>query len=165
MSVADPVFPKLAALAGCLCAGVEEEELMPLCFCGMKAGTAASLDFIGNASCLDKGRDGMGWVSVETAFPTQNFPSPILTPHCGDYLTVNCVMGIVRTYPVNENGEPLDVKTELAVASRQVTEMLVMQKAITCCGVEVAGLNYTPIGPVGQAIGGMWRFALSGLDE
>jgi hypothetical protein len=156
------VWPKLAALATCLCSEVTDSGLEPLCFCGVMPGAAIALDYVDGC----QGSEGMGWVRLVNAYPSNSLPQPMQTAlHCTSPLAFTAEMGIVRPMGVNADGTPPDDATLLAATENQMAEMMAMYRAIACCYSlsEVVIQQYFPMGPDGGAVGGRWQFVVSAI--
>lgn len=162
----DPVWYKLAELAECLCQTVADDpNCEPLCFCGVVPGGGIALDYIHTDECASK--DGMGWVRMVTEFVTRAFPQPLTdaTP-CAAEVAFTAEVGLIRTFPISEDGEPPDAATYLAYSERQIGEAAMLRKVIVCCYGNSAVLGtYVPIGPQGGAIGGAWTLTSPTLDD
>lgn len=161
--MSDLAWDKLSSLASCLCAAIEEANVDPVCFCGVMPGAAVALDYI-NFGC-DKS-DGMAWVRLTTSYLTESFPNQLVREtKCGSEVAVVAEIGLVRSMPPSEDGEPPDAALMLAAAERQVTEAALMRRAVVCCLKSGSILGtYQPIGPDGGAIGGQWMVSIPTLD-
>lgn len=151
------VWASLLRLADCLCTSVKEAGLPDLCFCGVQPGAAVVYDFIHSGGCEDS--DGMGWVRLGSVFFSRDGqqPAPSTVP-CGTDKAFTFDIGIVRSMPLGDDGEPPSAEQFLEAAAQQVSEMEAMARAVTCCYERDASLStYAPIGPDGGAIGGFWR--------
>lgn len=161
--MSEPVWPKLAEAAACLCAAITDSGFEQVCFCGVVPGSLVAYDFINGGDCTD--RDGMAWVRLVTQYPSQSYPTPLTSPSpCAVEVVFVAEMGLIRSFPVSE--EPPDEATYKAHAERQIAEAALMRRAVLCCYRSRAILsNYTPIGPTGGAIGGTWTFTSPTLDD
>lgn len=163
IELVDPVWAKLSKLSSCLCAAIEEAGVDPVCFCGVMPGVAVALDYT-NFGC--KTSDGMAWVRLSTEYLTEAFPNPLVRESkCGTEIAFVAEVGMVRSMPLNDDGEPPDAATMMAAAERQITEASIMRKAVVCCLKSGSILGaYTPVGPDGGAIGGSWLVSIPTLD-
>lgn len=166
----------LNRLAECLCESVDAAVLAgdlhaALCRCGISPGGEVAYDFIGNADCGES--DGQGFVVMLGAYNSTRFPQPDqgFDP-CGiNSMAIVVNVGIIRSIPISEDGEPMTADEMLAASLIQVTEMELIKTALTCCYVEKSRLagssslvslgTYTSAGPVGGAVGGYWSATIS----
>lgn len=146
----------MTELAGCLCREIHDSGMAEPCFCGVMPGDRVALDYVGN--CED--RDGMAWVRLVASYPSTGIGTLSITPNnCGSSMSVDLEVGIIRTAPMMaEDGEPPDEAAQLAAVDQQMTDMMTMFKAISCCPAldsyaYIAGI-YKPMGPQGYALGG-----------
>lgn len=146
----------LTELAGCLCRQIHDLGLAEPCFCGVMPGDRVALDYVGN--CED--RDGMAWVRLVASYPSTGVGTlSTNVNNCGSALSVDLEVGIMRTAPkMDQSGEPPDEAAQLAATDQQISDMMAMYKAISCCPALVdreyiAGI-YKPMGPQGYALGG-----------
>lgn len=160
MSVASD---RLIALAACLCQQIRDDGLPEPCFCGVLPGEAASPLYAGDC---DGDNCGMAWVRMGTAYPSDGFGDEQNQQpgNCVSGLGMDVEMGIVRCFPIPEDGA-VPSESELSVAfAQQIDEMMTMWRAVSCCpdlpNKEVMLTGYTPIGPGGGMIGGTWGLRL-----
>lgn len=156
-----PTWQVLTQMADCLCEAVSTSQLDPLCFCSvLPGGGQVAFDFV-NGNCDES--DGMGWVRLVTLYPTRIFPQPIVegAGNCNSILAVGVEVGIVRSVPLgDEEGNPPDMATMMAVAQQQAEESELIRRAIACCyGNGALVGTYAPVGPGDGAIGGYWQFS------
>lgn len=160
------VYAKLKLLRDSLGQAVTDADLPPLCSLAVQPGNALALDFV---ECGDDGSNGMGWVMLQSAFPSNRLPQPVAgVITCSTDTALTAQVGIVRNMPIPDDGEPLDDATYLALAEAQMTEMEVMRAAIVCYygkDRDVVLGAYTPTGPQGGAVGGYWTCTVSLMDE
>lgn len=166
-------YPLLADLAACLCATFEEAcpsvFVEPLCFCGVTPGDSVTYEYT-SYGCDEA--DGQAWVRLTQAYPSTNFPNPSAgtdTP-CSTDLALLIEVGCVRTIKLDTDmtGEPTppDAATWAAYSEIQMAEFELMQQAILCCFKTKAILaTYSPIGPLGGVIGGIWALAIPSDPE
>jgi len=144
----------LIELADCLCQEIKKREMPEPCFCGVLPGDEAPLVYCN--AC----RGGQAWVRlVGVGEPMGDFTIP--TNVCAGVIIVQIEMGMVHGYlPVDGDGEPADMSRALAATTRQLDEMDAMYHVLTCCPLtmqeKVSSLSYTPVGPDGTCLGGIW---------
>lgn len=142
-----PEYAAMSAIAACLCAQIEIDELPDVCSCGVQPGGAIALDF-GECS-------GIAWVAPRLGYPTQNFPniSVLLTPR-GTQNALQVEVGISRSLPLTDDGEPLDNAAWAACAQQQMQDLTCIRRAVLCCsGYEVVLGQWSPIDPQGGVYG------------
>lgn len=163
--MSDLAWAKLVRLRDCLCDAINASDLDPVCMCAVVPGAGVALDFI-HSGCKG-GADGMAWVRLTNEYPTVSFPQAAAGPtKCGAEIAVVAEVGLVRSMPIPEDGEPPDAATYQAVAEVQIEEAALMRKAIVCCfGSAVILGVYTPVGPVGGAIGGLWQATIPTAED
>jgi len=150
--LADRVNAIVIELADCLCQEIRNRDMPEPCFCGVLPGDTAPLVYCN--AC----EGGQAWVRlVGIGEPEQVIP----LNNCVGILAVQIEMGMVFGWlPVDDDGEPKDMAASLAATERQINEMDVMFTALTCCGLsiqeKVSALSYTPVGPDGTCLGGIW---------
>jgi hypothetical protein len=144
----------LIELADCLCQEIRKREMPTPCFCGVLPGDEAPLNYCN--AC----QGGQAWVRlVSVGAPEGDLSVP--TNACAGIVVVQVEMGMVHGYlPIDDDGEPADLSTALAATTRQIDEMDVMYHVLTCCSLsmreKVSNLGYTPVGPDGTCLGGIW---------
>jgi len=150
--LADRVGSVLIELADCLCREIKKREMPDPCFCGVFPGDAAPLVYCN--AC----EGGQAWVRlVAVGAPEQEFA----LNNCMGLMVVQVEMGMVFGWlPMDEDGEPKDMAASLAAPDRQISEMDAMCTVLTCCDLSIqekaSGLSYTPVGPDGTCLGGVW---------
>jgi hypothetical protein len=162
------VFSQMAAIAECLCGQIAENELPPLCFCGIIAGETA-YDATGIGEGCDEDDDdagcGQAWVRLVAAYPSSNVGQADVMPgNCGNGFGFDLEVGILRCIRIEEEGGVLPAEEMLEAVQLQIADMLTMQQALKCCG----SLNnedfvlgqYAPIGPMGGLVGGTWLISI-----
>lgn len=77
---------------------------------------------------------------------------------CGSAWVVTYDLGLLRCWPLAENGEPLPAEQQHDLAAKFGADRVALQRAIDCCayldkhmGVEL--VNMTPVGPAGGCAG------------
>jgi len=157
---ANPALDRLNELAICLCSEIIAADVPDVCFCGVVPGDAAALDYLGDCSDLC----GMAWVRLVTAYPSAQVATPDAQPrNCSALLGFDVELGIARCAPtMRENGEPPSQAEQSAAFELQMTDMMIMRRAVACCRDSnnwVLG-GYTPFGPQGMAVGGVWTLSM-----
>jgi len=157
----DPFFlPKLEELVHCLCDTVVAESDVGLCWCGVVPGGTPAYDYCNPCSgdaC------GMGFVTLGnvTGYRTFGQPQPMMSGQCDSMLQSEAQVGIMRCYPLQEDGSPPSMEESADVALLLMQDMLLMRKAIMCCYKQDVILGqYTQIGPDGGCVGGAWQVVL-----
>jgi len=150
----------LIELADCLCREIADTPGMKEpCFCGVLPGDAAPLVYCN--AC----EGGQAWVRlVGVGAPDEVLP----LNNCVGLMAVRFEMGMVFGWlPVDDDGEPQDMSASLAATERQMDEMSLMHKVLTCCPLsineKVGGLSYEPTGPDGTCLGGIWTGSVAVL--
>lgn len=144
-------------LAACLCQQISDSALQDVCFCGVIPGDAATDTYFGNCT----GKNGMAWVRIANIYPSQSVGIADQTiGNCSTGLGADIEIGIMRTIQIAEGTRNLPDSTILAQTAQQVDEAMLMRQAVVCCDAldqkdYILGA-YTPIGPMGTALGGSW---------
>lgn len=149
----------LTDLASCLCAGVHSAGLPEPCFCGVMPGDAVALDYC--QEC-DGGRCGVAWVRLVAITSQSQSLDPGNT--CVVLPVATVEVGIGRCAPMpGSDGSPPSEAEMLGATQTQVVEAAVMRDAITCCAddYDVVLGSYTPMGPNGGCLGGVWSLTVS----
>lgn len=131
-----------------------------LCATAKYPGEAAPLDY---AEC-----GGMLWVRLATSAPSTQFPSPESRPNvCAQTLAHQLEIGLMRPSPIPEdtlgNFELPTDEDHSAAADRQMDDMEAIYRGIVRAArdIEMVSIgSYTPVGPVGGTVGGMWTLAV-----
>jgi hypothetical protein len=160
----DQVFPRVAALATCLCEEITRSELPEPCRCDLVLGEEIPDDLCGDCSGT---RCGTAWVRLVTVFPSSSLPDPdVSTKNCVAPLAFEAELGIMRCSVVGDSrGNPPSVQQRVDEASLALADMQAMYRAIMCCyrpGEFVLG-TYTAIGPAGGCVGGTWSVVAAAL--
>jgi hypothetical protein len=149
----------LTDLAACLCVQIERDNALKPCFCGVLPGSAVAQDFL--PGCLsDEDYDGMAWVRLAAAYPANQPGIPVEDPALMDRagIGIDVEMGIIRSIPVPEDG--IDEVQAATAVTTQITDMQIIRRAVQCCMTLGRGdyllTQYTPVGPMGGAVGGAW---------
>lgn len=168
------IFSQLAEIATCLCAKITENELPPVCYCGIIAGAVPyDAQGIGDGCYDEDGNEfddaegcGQAWVRLVAAYPSTAVGVADITPgNCQKGFGFDIEVGITRCFPIEEKGGSLPMEEMLAVSQLQIADMLTMQQALMCCtafGSEdfVMG-QYAPVGPEGGIVGGTWLVSIT----
>jgi hypothetical protein len=143
----------LTGLAACLCAELEvaadESDIPKPQMCTVLPGAAVAFDYCDNG--------GMAYsrlVGIE----------PIVTSagRCAVEFSVTVEIAILRCAPmIGEEGELPTEAEQLAASMLQNFDMGLLHKVLTCCAVPASFTDqtlgpFTPIGPDGGCIGGVW---------
>lgn len=153
-SLGDRVSSILIELADCLCQEIKARDMPDPCFCGVMPGDDAPLIYCN--AC----QGGQAWTRlVGVGEPSAEFNIP--TNNCSGQLVMQVEMGMVAGFVnIDSDGDAVDFATQLAATERQLAEMDAMHHVLTCCGLtmkeKVSALAYTPIGPDGTCLGGIW---------
>lgn len=115
---------------------------------------------------------GMAYVRLVSANPTSTFPNPAAAGTCAHDLAFPMEVGIMRQAPGMGEGmrEPVvpDADDHLKATSLALEDMEVMRRALRTVEREVEQFvlgSYTPIGPAGGALGGVWSFTAGNETE
>jgi len=156
-------WPKLTYLRDCVCATLDDRGLPEPCFCGVVAGATVPIDYVGTCS----GKQGMAWVRLASVAPVVTYSESGTIVPCGMPLTATVDIGITRIAPtLNARGELPTVEAQEAAALLTTNDMSAVYHAITCCFApnsrDVRVLTWTPVGPEGGAVGGVWTVEVDG---
>lgn len=162
MTIAEMLAELLEALTAQIRAKGREDEY---CSITVQPGNAVVFDFGPESGC-----GGTAWVRLVAANPTVSFPAADVSINsCAFSLAYIVEMGMIAPAPVMEDtlGEfmaPED--TELFDASmRQAEELQMMFDALRAARIpeKIIG-DYTPQGPEGGVMGGIWTVTVGGDD-
>lgn len=155
------VWPTMTALAECLCTEILKAGLPPTCLCGVLPGEAIDASYVTDS-------EGMAWVRLAGAYPYNAFPNASLTGNpCVMPLAYQLEIGSLWCAPVarDSRGNPPTVDDQFATTEVQVAAMAAMHRAIVCClpseRAQVALGQYTPSGPEGGVVGGVWSLVVA----
>lgn len=140
-------------IASCLCLeladAVREGNAQP-CICTVMPGAVVAFDY------CEEG--GMAWARLAGILPVEN-----TQPYtCAVEYDVTVEIGILRCAPgLGEDGELPTMPEQLAASMQQQFEMGLMHKVLSCCATTASfdgpAINgYTPVGPDGGCVGGVW---------
>ena len=157
LTSAAPVYLALAGLADCLC-GLLIAEHRPVCWCGPEVGEAVSFD-----GCFGDCGDvcGKAWVRIQSAAPYSSFPVSEFTAGCRKPVMYALELGVMRCFPVEAQAN--DTETVLTALNAQFADERTMYRVMQCCdgNWEIAPNVYTPRGPEGGCLGGIWTGAIA----
>lgn len=129
-------------------------------------GTGVPVDFGPESDCR-----GTAWVRLVSASPSVAFPSPAMTvDNCGYTLAYIVEMGMVGPAPVMEERlgrlvVPDDVE-QFEASMRMFAELEMMHAAIKAAGIDQLILgDWTPQGPEGGVMGGLWTMTIGGDED
>jgi hypothetical protein len=147
------IWPAMVALSACVCEVLEERGLLPDdCFCGILPGSQVSYDY----------PNGMAWVRLTNAFPSNNFPvqETTLRGSCTAPLAAELEIGMLHCAPMmSSTGIVPGVADQYEATRLQIATMAALRTAITCCTDDFLLIlgEYNPIGPEGGLVGGSWQ--------
>lgn len=144
----------LTDLTTCLCSQLLDDELPPVCFCGIVPGAEVALDYAGEC----ENECGMAWVRLIGSAPSVTVGVPSALPgNCSTGINIDVELGVVRCIGVGgPDGQPIEPSELAAAAVLQQADMMAMWRAVACCRDSkdwVIGA-YTPFGPDGGLVGG-----------
>lgn len=157
-------YDVLSDLAACLCASLTPEDAdgPNLCFCGVLAGDQP-YDAMGIGEGCDDDTCGQAWVRMVNSYPSTSVGVADLEPNnCAKALGLDIEVGVLRCFPLEENGGILSAEDLDQAVRDQLDDMIAMQRAILCCSTledYVLGM-YLPMGPIGNVIGGTWTLSV-----
>lgn len=143
-------------------AGKEEDY----CAITVYPGTAVPVDFGPESGCR-----GTAWVRLVSANPTVSFPAADnRVNNCGYSLAYTVEMGMVGPAPVMTDRlgnfiAPTDVE-QFEASLRMFGELEMMHAAIRGAGIDQLVLgDWTPQGPEGGIMGGLWTMVIGGDED
>lgn len=126
------------------------EERVPYMHCG---------------ECTASGDCGSVWVRLVTAYPYLSFPFANEAGTCASPLAYQIELGVHRCFQVmDDDGEPSGDETITTKSLELIEDQRALWTAVQCC--ESAPLRgavigpWTPLGPEGNCVGGMWLVSL-----
>lgn len=153
---------RMIEIAACLCAQIDADGSPPTCFCGVVPGESVVLNYA--TDCVD--RDGMAWVRLITLYPSTTVgQADTNLGNCGAGIGAELEIGIMRSYPVYEDGEPPPAAELEAITRQQVKDAMTMHRAVLCCTAlptkQVIVSLYRPAPILGGMVGGAMQIALA----
>ena len=143
-------------------AGKEED----FCAISIYPGTAVPVDFGPESGCR-----GTAWVRLVGANPSVSFPNADNgINNCVYTLAYTVEMGMVGPAPVMEDRlgnfvVPDDVE-QFEASMRMMGELEMMHRAIKNAGIDQLILgDWTPQGPEGGVMGGLWTMMIGGDED
>jgi len=158
----------LAVLLEELSAGLEDAGLLEsMCTVTIFPGIAVPIDYVGSSDTCGS----MAWVRHVSTNPTIQFPSADLSiDNCASTLAHIIEVGLIRPSPIPESdGRHVDLPDDLTHmnASLQLADDMMLMKDAIARAAKVIDFvilgSYTPVGPEGGAVGGIW--SLTAGDE
>lgn len=136
------------------------------CMIALLPGADVPFDYCENDGGCGEG--GMAWVRLVTITPLLN-PDGTSSGTCTTGMDMAFEMGMLMgAPPVREVGDQIILPSsdENTIASiRQYEQMDAMYEALTCTalsgGFTPSVTNYTPIGPQGGCVGGIWTATIA----
>lgn len=150
------VAPILYALVDCLETELDATPGGPPCFVGVVPGANVAMDF---CDC-DASGCGMGYVRLDTVYPSTQFPIQDTTARCTAPLAARVAVGVTRCLPtMDDSGNAPTVLQQAQAVQNQMADMMAARRAIACCldpAVPYMLGAYTPVGPYADCGGGFW---------
>lgn len=159
----------LAVMLESLIEELRDSDLLDLmCTVTAYPGTGVPIDYAGGEEC-----GGMAWVRHVTSSPSVRFPNAdVSVDNCYSTLAHVLEVGLMRPAPIPEgdlnNIELPDSMEHLNTALDLADDVLVMQRAIARAAKSIDFVilgSYTPLGPDGGAVGGMWTLTVGEDDD
>lgn len=123
------ILPVLAELAACLCAELEGQTA---CFCGIVIGDQ-EIPLDGGLYEGGEGCCGAGFVRLNSAFPSTQFPLVDQEATCFTSMAFDISVGILRCAPMGEDGNPPTQEELTAHAHLLLADMALIRRVLTCC--------------------------------
>lgn len=161
MSVAIRLAKVAAALSDCLCDALKRSGAGPTCFCGVVGGESPAWDYCGEC---DGSTCGMGYIVVQSVFPTSVFPEEETYAKCATQMAAVLTVGALRCAPTMSEDGSLPGEEEMLEAFLATNaDMGAMLEAIQCCDAfdDYALGSWTPLGPTGGCAGGEWTLTVA----
>lgn len=161
----DP-FDALVNLAACVETQFAEDNRPKTCFHGVIPGEGVTALWAGeceNDIC------GMTWVRMISAYPSNTTGvSDVTSNPCDLDLGMDVEVGVLRCTNVLIEDAETDEAESLEVSSDIMADMMSLRRAILCCfdadkSQRILG-NWTPMGPLGMLVGGVWTVYVGGLS-
>lgn len=152
------INPYLSALAQC--AAEEVNANGNTCFSGVTVGDSF-ISMSGIGDCEDA--CGEMWVRVATMYPsTSTGVAEVGQVNCHTSLGLDIEIGAIRCFEMHEGGEAPTAAELLAANMQSMDDAAAIYRAIVCCNhfPDVVVGQWTPIGPEGGMVGGIWTLAV-----
>lgn len=151
------IAPLLYTMAECLCEQLAGTPGGAPCFCGVMPAALVPMDF---CDCATANRCGMGYVRLDSLYPSRVFANPDIDARCGSPLAARIAVGVTRCLPdMDARGNPPGVDQQTEAVRYQMADMMAARRAIACCldpATKYVLGAYTPVGPAGGCGGGQW---------
>jgi hypothetical protein len=151
----------LAELSECLCDALAKDGAGRTCFCGVVPGASPSWDYCGEC---DGGLCGMGYIYVESVYPSSSFPVQDASSRCTVPFAARLGIGALRCAPIaDESGALPDVDEMSEAFLGMNADMGAILSAIMCCSAidEYALEQWRASGPQGGCVGGEWQVVVA----
>lgn len=148
------IWPAITSLTSCLCQTLVDRGLPPVCICTPFPGEDITTEYVTEDA-------GMAWVRLVSAYPSTAFPSPAADATCAAPLGFEVEIGVAYCAPIgSSDGSPPTFADHFESAELQLAAMSAMRVAMQCCfpghRMDVVLGQYTPTGPQGGVVGGVW---------
>lgn len=148
------IWPTITSLASCLCQTLVDRGLPPVCICTPFPGEDIATDYVTEDA-------GMAWVRLVSAYPSTAFPSPNAEATCTSPLAFEIELGVAYCAPIGDSdGSAPTFADQFESVETQLAAMAAMRVAMQCCfpgnRIDVVLGQYTPMGPQGAVVGGVW---------
>lgn len=161
----DP-FDALVELSGCVEAQFAEDGRPGVCFNGVIPGDGVTALWSGEC---ENDLCGMTWVRMVQAYPAKTVG--VLdqsSDPCDLDLGMDVEVGVLRCTTVLIEDAETEETESLEVSNDIMADMMSLRRAILCCFSaskhdRVLG-SWTPMGPMGQLVGGVWTVYLAGVQ-
>lgn len=155
------IYPVLSELVACLCNELGDDASP--CFCGLIVGPqAVPVELDDCESC------GAGYVRLDGAFPSNNFPDSDDLATCMTVMAYTVAVGIQRCAPVGDDrGNPPTQEEQQEFARLMMADMAAARRAIQCCltdakftDIEYVMGSWVPTPNQGGVQGGEWTLTI-----
>jgi hypothetical protein len=106
----------------------------------------------------------MAWVALVRVEPYTSFGSPAAVSSCAAAMQAVLRVGVARCLPVEADGSALPPQDSAEAAAQLCADMAAVQRALTCCGLEVAVRGWVAMPVQGGCMGGEWEVLLDLLE-
>lgn len=125
------IMPVLAELKACLCAELKAQGNTTMCFCGILIGDGVPAEF---GDPLDGGCCGAGYVRLNNAFPSTQFPVVDQEATCMTTMAYDISVGILRCAPIGDSdGNPPTQEEMDDYAHQALADMATIRRVLRCC--------------------------------